>query len=217
MKINGIRFLLIGLAAVFALQGCGGGEEGGGTVAPVPTNPPVNPNPNGDLPYSPNALNACNNQTNDNSKTNASGNCLKVAAPSGGTYYTSTPSKQVIDNTSASYSSLYTESGSRGPAGGEFARLNESERDSWCNHLANIGFVGRANWTVANETQLMTLRTSYSLDIYGRLGWPAGQYYAGNAISGSPQPGEQAQIDLESSNRGFGMGMTLYVSCISTP
>ncbi|MBW3695525.1 hypothetical protein EK599_07445 [Vibrio sp. T187] len=213
MKIYRSSFSLIGITAAIVLQGCGGGEEGGGTVSPKPPK---------ELPFYPGELNACGNLVNDSDPTNAGGRCIKVASSSSGwVLYTSSPSQQVLDDWHPYYSStfIHTENGITGPAGGTFPKLNNTERDDWCSYLANRAFGGRNNWVEANEDQLVTLRSTNNFDIYGELGWPAGSDYAGAATRSYPvKPGEQAQVDMlmnTDNSQGYGMSLTQYVSCIS--
>ncbi|MBE3663511.1 hypothetical protein BOO91_21685, partial [Vibrio navarrensis] len=109
---------------------------------------------------------ACGGQLNDADKTNATGECLKIATNNAGQWFTSSPSEAMVQalgytkavgsvdtNGGRTYASTNMETGSYGPAGGVFPRFDQlaigngdgvnGQFDRWCQDLAAMNFGGK--------------------------------------------------------------------------
>ncbi|ABU73726.1 Ig-like domain-containing protein [Vibrio campbellii] len=154
-------------------------------------------------------LRTCGGRINDTNKSNATGNCLKIATGALGYWFTSTPSIAVMDqlgysineegnNTGDTYAGLVTEDGKYGPAGGEFALFVQTgdgvpipdrpnagvngQFDRWCQKLNDLEFGGRTTWERPTMDELRTLQDRG--DLWATHGWPARAFYWSSEANG---------------------------------
>ncbi|MGR5235679.1 hypothetical protein [Vibrio alfacsensis] len=128
-------------------------------------------------------LGICGGVVDDADKANATGFCLKVATDNSGNWFSSSPSKAVMDglgyvlkpdssstDSGKTYNVLHTEDGSTGPSG-EFARFDatggsypegtKNQYDRWCTDLANMNFAEKRTWRRATADELIGLQNKY--------------------------------------------------------
>ncbi|WP_082040420.1 Ig-like domain-containing protein [Vibrio hyugaensis] len=153
----------------------------------------------------------------DTDPTNATGYCLKVATDSDGKWFTSTPSLAVMEvlgykvdnsdtNSGDTYASTYTESGTYGPSGGEFARFRQDgatatnpsdggdgtdgQFDRWCQKLNTLEFGGKSNWRRPTRGELEAFYQKYEDEgaeygLWSARGWPVYYNYWASTLGGS--------------------------------
>lgn len=121
----------------------------------------------------------CGTGVDDKDRTNATGDCLKVASGDNGFWYTSPPSINLMNSLGyrwvhalspeaqmpKTYNYVRVETGAYGPAG-EFAMFNNYglERQGntgqwgyWCNELNEKNFANRTNWRRATMSEMFAL------------------------------------------------------------
>nr|CAC40972.1 hypothetical protein [Vibrio pommerensis] len=177
---------------------------------------------------------ACGGQLNDADKTNATGECLKIATNNAGQWFTSSPSEAmvqalgytqaaggVLTNGGRTYASTFTETGSDGPAGGVFARFDQvaivngdgdsGQFDRWCLDLAAVNFGGKADWRRPSKDELLSLRHDRG-HMYSESGWPTHSTY----WTGTPGNSGYYRVYLSSGGSGTGFAPNPgYASCVS--
>jgi len=152
----------------------------------------------------------CGGAVDDTNKSNAAGYCLKVATDASGNWFTSSPSIEVMrelqysmdnsnSNTDDTYGGTYAEDGTRGPAGGVFARFSQEGRgvvnppggdgmngqfDRWCQKLNELVFGGRSTWERPEFSELSALYNA-NHDMWIARGWPTHYNYWSATVSGS--------------------------------
>ncbi|AGU98528.1 peptidase [Vibrio campbellii ATCC BAA-1116] len=152
---------------------------------------------------SPEPLKTCG-EINDTNKSNAAGNCLKIATGALGYWFTSTPSIEVMNqlgysineesnNTGDTYAASYVETGVLGPDGGEFALFMQNgdgvslpgvngQFDRWCQKLNVLRFGGRSTWERPTMYELNSLYSAHG-NLWTTRGWPTwGVYWSSDVI-----------------------------------
>lgn len=119
----------------------------------------------------------CGGQVDDDDKTNAADDCIKIAE-SGGKLYTGGPSVSFLQAIGYRYDSTlnYTiDTPGYGPVGGEFARFTLSDIPKLCTYYSTIELNGRSNWRMATIYEMQSLLNDL-VDMYAARGWTI--YYA---------------------------------------
>ncbi|KJR30121.1 hypothetical protein UF06_09810 [Vibrio sp. S234-5] len=179
---------------------------------------------------------ACGGQLNDADKTNATGECLKIATNNAGQWFTSSPSEAMVQalgytqaagsvdtNGGRTYASTHTQTGSDGTAGGVFAGFDQlaigngvgvnGQFDRWCQDLAAMNFGGKADWRRPTDNELLSLYIARG-NMWSVSGWPANYaYYSSTPYSNTS---DFWRVDLRdgymnTSNPAYSQ----YVSCVS--
>ncbi|MEZ9205614.1 hypothetical protein AB4151_25010, partial [Vibrio splendidus] len=147
-------------------------------------------------------LSMCGNVVDDTGPDNAKGACLKVATDSAGKWFTSTPSVAVMDmlgytldnsdtNSGDTYANTFSETGSKGPIDGVFARFRQDgngviapgegdnanagvdgQFDRWCQKLALLNFAGKNDWHRPTKDELSGLYNDVGDSLWDARGWP---------------------------------------------
>ncbi|MEZ8099289.1 hypothetical protein [Vibrio bivalvicida] len=180
---------------------------------------------------------ACGGELNDSDPNNATGECLKIATAEvdGQTlWFTSTPSLAMMEamgytaqnassNEGLSYATTYSETGTNGPSGGEFARFRQDgagydsataeggQFDRYCQTLADRNFAGKSNWRRPTMTELSGLYTERG-NMWDALGWPTNTTYWSSTPDGSVFDGVRL---LNGDTSAYGPAINRYASCVS--
>ena len=184
----------------------------------------------------PMSLSACGIGVDDTSKTNAVGNCLKVASHDG-KLFTGAPSLAVVDalgftqatiNSGDYYDAIVYESGDLGPRG-SFVSFNQmvdddyiysaevggsgGQYDKWCTTLRAGRFNGRANWRRLSSTELKGLYEAKG-NMFSKYGWATTSKYASTTVRVASD--NFVYYSLNSSSGGsYSAGKDAYASCVS--
>ncbi|MEZ9378611.1 DUF1566 domain-containing protein [Vibrio lentus] len=154
----------------------------------------------------------CGGQVGDDDKANAAGDCIKIAE-SNGKLYTGSPSVSFLQAIGyGGYSGTITESGTRGPSGGVFARLNHIQSVELCTQYNNIKLNGKSNWRLATKNELASLYDNYG-DMFNVKGWAT--YYS--YWSSTPIGSSYFNVYLSHGRVGSGYHPSdqYYASCVS--
>ncbi len=182
----------------------------------------------------------CGDEVNNNDKTNAVGDCLKVATDVTGMLFTGTPSLAAMTalkyvqadgdediNGGKTYVSIFTENGTYGPTG-SFGRFDQQliggdnassileegvngQYDRWCNNLGDINFNERNDWRRASEAELLSFFSDRG-NIYDRYGWATSIRYWSSTVTGS----FFSDVRLYDGNTSFGNPSTIHnAACVS--
>ncbi|EOV3440929.1 hypothetical protein ACOW85_004600, partial [Vibrio parahaemolyticus] len=185
----------------------------------------------------------CGTGVDDADKTNATGNCLKVATDADGKWFTSTPSIAVMDalgytvgdsstNSGKTYDFTHKETGASGPTDGVFAAFRQDgagvvepgggddanagvdgQFDRWCQDLAVMGFAGKSTWRRPTLAELQGLYTANG-NMWNARGWPAYRdYWSSRPTVSGYKIVHLLNGDVGSVNPFFGY----YASCVSNP
>ena len=152
----------------------------------------------------------CGGQVGDSDKTNAAGECIKMAEVNG-KLYTGAPSVRFLGALDYDgYSSTYTENGTSGPAG-SFARFSWSQANALCAEYNTIGLYSRTNWRLATRDELSSLHSHYG-NMFNVKGWATVSLY----WSATPNGSLYYSVDLNGGGvySGYPSDQT-YASCVS--
>ncbi|QKS98626.1 Ig-like domain-containing protein (plasmid) [Vibrio alginolyticus] len=158
----------------------------------------------------------CGTGVDDSNKTNAGGNCLKVASGGVGKLFTSTPSLNVLRTLKYNdYDDWSWENPGWGPPG-KFARFKTGQFERWCNTLAKLNFAGRNTWRRPSKFELGEFYYLYrdrEDGLFDARGWPVMNPYSTTTL------GENSTyygVDLDiGSEVSYDLSSVMYVSCIS--
>ncbi|ENM5738408.1 Ig-like domain-containing protein [Vibrio mimicus] len=147
----------------------------------------------------------CGGRIDDDSRTTAQGNCLKVASDKFGNLFSGAPSITLLQGlgyklvknsekpqaNTKSYNDVKIEKEGYGPAGEAFGLFNNDgltgQNEQWCNELSAKNFAGRNNWRRATRAELIGLYTKVGGSLWDGdnddgydskgLGWPVLSVY----------------------------------------
>ncbi|WP_186171985.1 Ig-like domain-containing protein [Vibrio chagasii] len=154
----------------------------------------------------------CGGQVGDDDRTNAVGDCIKIAE-NDGMLYTGSPSVSFLKELEYDeYGNPFYESGAQGPPGA-FARFTPSEARQLCEHYNTIALNGKNDWRLATRKELLSLfrNNSYS-PMFHVKGWATGWWY----WSSTPAGGSYYNIvSLYNGRDGSSSINRYYASCVS--
>ncbi|MCC2525787.1 Lcl domain-containing protein [Vibrio coralliilyticus] len=117
----------------------------------------------------------------------------------------------------------YSENGSYGPAGFDFARFRQDGQggdtttgeggqfDRYCADLATRAFAGKSDWRRPTSSELTQLYNTHG-NMWSALGWPTNYYY----WSSTPNGSNFDYVYLGNGNvRSISPSISYYASCVS--